>query len=204
MRKSLTIILSNNLKIEKMQRINFEKQKKQLTFPFIEKKGLNLAKKYSSLSNEDFMKLKTGKSNRKSKKSLIEEEYVPFKNKNLHEHHHENHKLPHIHSHDCDPFVSAYDLERWTRYYFTNDKTPVRCYIKYEYVEKNEKHDTELNRETPINNNLFHVSKEFVKETENLVFIEKTRSFIPNNEFDKNDNHIARKKQQHANKIKKK
>ena len=47
MRKSLTIILSNNLKIEKMQRINFEKQKKQLTFPFIEKKGLNLAKKYN-------------------------------------------------------------------------------------------------------------------------------------------------------------
>ena len=43
-----------------------------------------------------------------------------------------------------------------------------------------------------------------VKETENLVFIEKTRSFIPNNEFDKNDNHIARKKQKHANKIKKK
>jgi hypothetical protein len=110
---------------------------------------------YLSFESSHLFKNKKNSELYKVKKHIeLEGGFMPFKNKDFHLHPHLNNEKPHIHSLGCDPFVSGYDLQRETRYYFTTDKTPVRCYIKYDEIKN------KVYRPT--------ISKSFMKEVSNM------------------------------------
>jgi hypothetical protein len=117
----------------------------------------------------------------------INNEYVPFKGKDLHIHCHSDIKLPHIHSSCCDRVVSAHDANRDKRYYFTNELTPVRVYINYNNKEPGE---DDKHAFVPFNttnqNTKLRVSEKFLKEITSMKFVKETLSFIPSNPMAKN------------------
>ena len=119
---------------------------------------------------ENLKKLKNLKRRKSSFNEAVKNvDYVPLKgNRDFHVHIHEAKQLPHMHGVDCDRLMSAIDIQRDKRYYFTCDKTPVRVYIKYE--EEQEKRVKKGHS----------LSKKFSKEASNLIFIQETLSFIPN------------------------
>ena len=143
------------VKLEKMKAtLPLENIKNNSTnFPQIQRKQ-SISNNSSFASSSLFKNKKTNEIYKVRKNLELEGGYLPFKNKDFHLHPHLNKEKPHIHSLGCDPFVSGYDLQRETRYYFTNDKTPVRCYIKYDH-NKNK-----TNRLT--------ISKTFTKEVSNM------------------------------------
>jgi hypothetical protein len=99
----------------------------------------------------------------------IAKEYSPFKNKIIHLHIHPEYKLPHIHKTECESLITGRDNQREKRYYFTNELTPVRVYIKYESIKM----------ELLLRNKIKGVSDKFQKEVASCRFIEETLSFVP-------------------------
>jgi hypothetical protein len=96
----------------------------------------------------------------------------------LHNHHTE-HKLPHLHTFGCERLITAFDKQREKRYYFTNELTPVRVYIKYDKELDNQKKIPPNNREIDLKNKLSGISAKFSKEITNCRFIKETLSYIP-------------------------
>ena len=87
--------------------------------------------------------------------------------------------------------MTAFDKQREKRYYFTNELTPVRVYIKYDKEHESTQKRNYLNTlcSTPtikdenkfesIKNKLRNISEKFQKEISNCKFIEETLSFVP-------------------------
>jgi hypothetical protein len=111
----------------------------------------------------------------------ISTDYEPINNKEMHlHHHHTEHKLPHLHTFGCERLITAFDKQREKRYYFTNELTPVRVYIKYNQNQNGKKFVNIAATPTIKENNKFNgVSEKFLKEVTNCRFIEETLSFIP-------------------------
>jgi hypothetical protein len=146
-----------------MNSIFSDSNKKRFTFQSLEKKVILFARLNSKNSTN-------------SGGSIIikkpKGDYVPYKNKELHRHNHVGKKQPHIHTKGCEQFISAHDINREKRYYFTNELTPVRVYINYTYNEEK----IEIKKFSDKDRG---ISKKFKKEISNMVFIQDTRSFIP-------------------------
>ena len=123
------------------------------------------------------------KSDRRKSSAICEElqEYVPFKNKDLHKHSHNGRTVPHIHEtgSGCERVISAFDINREKRYYFTNNLTPVRVYVSYGGIHKEKEKENEKNIFT-VNDTRILVSDNFLHETAHMKFIKETLSFIPN------------------------
>lgn len=120
--------------------------------------------------------------------------YKPYINQTiLHQHVHKNYKKPHMHNNECNRILSAYDLDRSKRYYFTSQITPVRVYVNY-YEKKQITASSMFAKEysefkldnlhaKKLNVNLLQyqlgVSKKFLKEASNLIFNKYSMSFTP-------------------------
>jgi hypothetical protein len=165
----------------------------------------NRHQQYASLSSDELMKLPKPKQNNPEEASIqisvenfvdekFQEDYVPYEKKSIHQHYHHPIQQPHMHSNSCDRLVSAYDVQRDKRYYFTNTLTPVRVYIKYDKQHnktplesakkvKNVVDLATLKLGNKINLQLLRynvgVSKEFLKDASSMTFIKETLSFIP-------------------------
>jgi hypothetical protein len=131
--------------------------------------------------NSEYYHLKLGfikKSPREEFEENISKDYEPINNKEIHlHHHHTEHKLPHLHTLGCERLITAFDKQRAKRYYFTNELTPVRVYIKY---NENENRKNIAATPTTKENHKFNgISEKFLKEITNCRFIEETLSFIP-------------------------
>ena len=107
-----------------MSTISSDSNKNRFSFQAIEKKLIIFTRLNSKVSTNS-----GSIQNRVIKKP--KGDYVPYKNKELHRHNHVGKKQPHIHSTECEQFISAHDINREKRYYFTNELTPVRVYINY-------------------------------------------------------------------------
>ena len=116
----------------------------------------------------------------------IAKEYSPFKNKIIHLHIHPEYKLPHIHKSECENLITGRDNQRERRYYFTNELTPVRVYIKYDH------HNESIKMEYFLRNKIKGISAKFQKEAANCKFIEDTLSFIPITRMNENQNNSRR------------
>ena len=106
---------------------------------------------------------------------------------------HDHRKTPHQHSYNCERFTSGFDINRQQRFYFTTGLTPVRVYLSYDDNKLNETIRNELNkREKTKSSSLngrklsprtlkrnFRLNSNLIDEAKNLIFIEETRSFIP-------------------------
>ena len=114
----------------------------------------------------------------------------------IHEHKHLS--TPHLHNTDCDRYVSGIDKNRTARFYFTNEQTPIRVYIKYnesliEQPEgksfKTNTNDVKLNEtkklaivngaKVSLTTLKGAISSKFLDEAKNLVFLNESMSFVP-------------------------
>ena len=80
--------------------------------------------------------------------------------------------------------MSAHDIERNKRYYFTNNLTPVRVYINYyANITEEDNNEKKINFPRPPTTYAKYntgISKKFQQEVLNCQFMKETRSFIPN------------------------
>lgn len=140
-----------------------------------------------------------------SRRTTIVVDYSHTKDsETIHRHVHPDEKitLPHMHNQNdkrCALCVSGYDSHRLKRYYFTNEKTPVRVYVTYGEHQNSyntvdiPKHLMANNIIQPtvsehvlpnIKNNFkqppWHlVSKKFRSDAQKMIYNNETRSFIP-------------------------
>ena len=108
-------------------------------------------------------------------------------------HIHDHRTTPHLHTFSCERFTSGYDTNRQHRFYFTTGLTPVRVYLSYEDTKLNEKAKNEMSKREKVKNTSlngrklsprtlkrnFRLSANLVEDAKNLIFMEETRSFIP-------------------------
>jgi hypothetical protein len=172
----------NNL-LKSIQRQDFElnKSKKISSKDYLNGKMSKLTITHSSSRNSE-KRSEFSKSPHKSfeNEEHVPKDYMPFFNKQFHVHNHSEHKLPHLHTLGCERLITAFDKQREKRYYFTNELTPVRVYIKYNQNQNGKKFVNIAATPTIKENNKFNgVSEKFLKEVTNCRFIEETLSFIP-------------------------
>jgi hypothetical protein len=171
----------NNL-LKSIQRHDFElnKSKNNSTKDYLNGKMSKHTVTHSSSRNSE-KRSEFSKSPHKSfeNEEHVPKDYMPFFNKQFHVHNHTEHKLPHLHTLGCERLITAFDKQREKRYYFTNELTPVRAYIKYDKELDNKKKSPSNNREIDLKNRLPGISAKFSKEITNCRFIKETLSYIP-------------------------
>ena len=100
-------------------------------------------------------------------------------------HYHNHMKTPHMHSINCERYVSGLDENRKQRFYFTSNLTPVRVYLSYDVSKENEKqeiHYNALNGRKLSPKSLrknFKLKDSLINVAKNLVFHSYCKSFIP-------------------------
>lgn len=106
-------------------------------------------------------------------------------------HQHSHRSSPHVHSGECDRFLSGIDRNRHLRYYFTNEPTPVRVYLTYSLTgltDSKQPNATPLPSEMTLTNrklsprlyrNQYRLNPRYADEMKNYVFNKETLSFVP-------------------------
>jgi hypothetical protein len=112
--------------------------------------------------------------------------FIADGHRQVHFHNHE--KKPHMHSTNCDRYVSGIDQNRDKRFYFTSNLTPVRVYLNYNETPKIEdkNHFSSLQGRKLSPKSLrknFNLKDSFISVAKNLVFVSSSsssnKSFIP-------------------------
>jgi hypothetical protein len=112
--------------------------------------------------------------------------FIADDHRKVHFHNHE--KKPHMHSTNCDRYVSGIDQNRDKRFYFTSNLTPVRVYLNYNNTPQIEGqihfgslHGRKLSPKSLRKN--FKLKDSFINVAKNLVFVSSSsssyKSFIP-------------------------
>lgn len=133
-------------------------------------------------------------SNLQNSSAISKSSFVAYTGASIHEHNHlEN---PHVHSTTCERYVSGLDKNRESRFYFTQNKTPVRVYLSYndKLIGSQTLEKDDLKNQPPpqaiVNLNgrklsprtlktQLKISPQFVEEAKNYIFVKDTLSLVP-------------------------
>lgn len=130
--------------------------------------------------------------NQLNESALSKASFTAYSNMAIH--HHDHRQTPHLHSTECDRYLSGFDKNRQARFYFTKTQTPCRVYLSYneklistsmEFTNEKEKLsqvNTVLNGRKLSPKTLktqLKISPQFMEEAKNFVFIKETMSLIP-------------------------
>lgn len=120
--------------------------------------------------------------------------FIPYISTSVHQH---NHRCtPHLHSLDCDRLTSGLDKNRLTRFYFTKQTTPVRCYLSYNDKLLSPSGEISLNFEkekfSQLNPQLngrklsprtlktqLRLNPQFIEDAKNFIFFKESLSLVP-------------------------
>ncbi|CAF0706651.1 unnamed protein product [Brachionus calyciflorus] len=120
--------------------------------------------------------------------------FAPYASAPCHEHDHRY--TPHLHTSECERYLSGFDKNRNSRFYYTKSITPCRVYLSY-----NEKLltsgteiqiDNKIEKLSQVNQGLngrklsprtlkshLKISPQFIEDAKNFIFVKETMSLIP-------------------------
>lgn len=118
--------------------------------------------------------------------------FAPYGDSSVHEHNHRY--TPHLHYESCDRYLSGFDKNRHTRFYFTKGQTPCRVYLSYneKLISPSADFNSEKEKQSQINavlngrklspktlKNQLKISPNFIEDAKNFIFIKESMSLIP-------------------------